>query len=64
VTEIVVSRERNAHTSGECGTYKRAGVTGDVTFNPAIPIPEPSLLILLGIGIIGVIAFGWKYGRE
>jgi hypothetical protein len=30
---------------------------------PGTAVPEPSLLILLAIGISGVLAFGWKYGR-
>ena len=27
------------------------------------PIPEPSTLGLVGIGILGVIGYGWRKGR-
>jgi hypothetical protein len=41
-------------------------VLGPVYVQPPSPpttVPEPSLFILLGIGISGVLAFGWRYGR-
>lgn len=36
-------------------------MTGTYT---SAPIPEPSTLALLGIGIVGLIGYGWRHSRS